>query len=113
MAIEINFIVDQGSKFTGVIDVRNEDCSPFDLTGYTAYSQMRKSYYTNTYYDIEASVEGDPVNGEIRITINPSVTENIRAGRYVYDVEVHSGTDLEDKKRVVQGIITITPQVTR
>ena len=112
MAVEINFVVDQGSKFTGVVAVENEDGTEFDLTGYQAFSQMRKSYYTNTYHEIIAEVEGDPLNGEIRLSINPSVTDSIRAGRYVYDVEVH-GSDVEDKKRVVQGIITISPQVTR
>ena len=112
MAVQINFMVDQGSKFTGVVSVIDDDGSSFNLTGYTPFSQMRKSYYTNTSIDIECEVEGDPVNGEIRLTITPSVTNGIRAGRYVYDVEVH-GADVDDVKRIAEGIITVSPQVTR
>lgn len=112
MAIQINLVIDQGSKYTGIVEVLNDDGTPFDLTGYTGYSQMRKSYFTNSYHVIQCDIEGDPVNGELRLTLLPSVSNSIRAGRYVYDVEIH-GSDDDDVKRVVEGIITLTPQVTK
>lgn len=112
MAIQVNFVVDQGTSFSAVVSVQNEDGSIFNLTGLTPYSQMRKSYYTKSAIDITAEVEGDPTEGNIKLSIPPSVSNSIRAGRYVYDVEVHDATG-EYVKRVLQGIITVSPQVTK
>ena len=73
---------------------------------------MRKSYYTNTSTDITAVVDGDPTEGNIKLSLLPAVSNTLRAGRYVYDVEVHDATG-DYVKRVLQGIITIDPQVTK
>lgn len=112
MAVQVNFVVDQGTAFTAIATIENEDGSIFDLTGLTPYSQMRKSYYTNTSFDITAAVEGDPLNGDIKLSLLPTESNAIKAGRYVYDVEVHDGTG-DYVKRVLQGIITVSPQVTK
>lgn len=112
MSVQINFVVDQGSKFTGIVCVTNEDGSPFDLTDYTPFSHMRKSYYTKTFYEISAEVFGEPTNGEIKLIINPSVSNSARPGRYVYDVEIHGLTD-DDRQRVAEGLITLYPRVTQ
>lgn len=112
MSVQINFVVDQGTTFSATATIQNEDGSIFDLTGLTAHSQMRKSYYTKTSIEITANVDGDPVDGNIKLTLLPNITNNIRAGRYVYDVEVHDVTG-DYVKRVLQGIITVTPQVTK
>lgn len=113
MAKQVNILVDQGATFTKIVDVTNEDGTPFDLTGFSASSQMRKSYFTNTSHEITAEVEGDPTNGQVKLTLLPSVTNSIRAGRYVYDLEVHNDSDPDVVIRVIEGIVTLTPQVTR
>lgn len=113
MANAVNFVIDQGTLFEGIATIENEDQSVFDLTDMTPYSQMRRSYYTNTAFDITVSVHGDPVNGQIKLSLLPSQSETLRAGRYVYDVEVHSDVDPNYTKRVLQGVITISPQVTK
>lgn len=113
MAISINFTVDQGAKFSGVVTIQNEDGTVYNLTGKTPYSQMRKSYYTSSYHTIGAAVEGDPTLGKVRLTITAAESGLIKAGRYVYDVEVHDDVDTDDVKRVLQGIITVSPQVTQ
>ncbi len=113
MATVIHFVVDQGSTFKGIADIKNEDGSNFDLTDYVPYAQMRRSYYTTQKIDISVSVVGDPKDGAIELFLPPSVTNGIRPGRYVYDVEVHNPSDPDDVKRVLQGIITVDPQVTK
>lgn len=113
MANAVNFVIDQGTLFEGIATIENEDQTVFDLTDMTPYSQMRRSYYTNTAFDIGVEVYGDPINGQIKLTLLPSQSNVLRAGRYVYDVEVHSDVDPNYTKRVLQGIITISPQVTK
>lgn len=112
MAAQTNFVIDQGTKFEAIATIQNEDGSLFDLTDLTAYSQMRKSYYTNTSTDITATIDGDPTEGNIKLSLSPAVSNTLRAGRYVYDVEVHNAAG-DYVKRVLQGIITIDPQVTK
>ena len=112
MATHVNLTMDQGTTFEAIVTVSNEDGSLFDLTDLTASSQMRKSYYTNTFITITATVDGDPENGDVKLSLLPVETDSIKAGRYVYDVEVRNGDDTY-VKRVIQGVITVSPQVTK
>lgn len=84
--------------------------APLNLTGYTVKSQMRKSYGSNTAYDFTSEVY-DAVTGRIRIKLTADQSEAIPAGRYLYDVEITSPSG--GKKRVVEGIVTVTPQITQ
>jgi hypothetical protein len=71
---------------------------------------MRKSYYSSTATDIGASVTNS-ANGQITLSMTAANTANLKAGRYVYDLVI---TDSNlTKTRVIEGIITVTPSVTR
>ena len=113
MAISTNFVIDQGSMFESTINVTNADGSTYDLTEMVIASQMRKSFYTSSFIDINAVVDGNPLDGQIKISITPTMSNAIKPGRYVYDVEIHHNTDPDIAQRVLQGIITVSPQVTR
>lgn len=113
MAVQVNFVIDQGALFEGIATIQTESGSVFNLTGMTPYAQMRKSYYSQTAVNIGVTVYGDPTAGQIQLRLTPDQTDAVRAGRYVYDVEVHSNADPDYVKRVLQGIITISPQVTK
>jgi len=53
----------------------------------------------------------DVTDGNIRISLNDTQTAAIKAGRYVYDVEsVAPDTSVD---RVLEGIVTVTPEVTK
>jgi len=113
MAVQINFLIDQGSTFDAVVTVQNEDGTVFDLTNWTPYSQMRKHERSVGAINITVAVLGDPVNGEIQMELFPADTNPLRGGRFIYDVELHHNTDLTRVKRAVQGIITLSPQSTK
>jgi hypothetical protein len=113
MATVINFLVDQGTTFEGIATIQNEDGTIFDLLDYVPYAQMRRSYYSNSAVNIGVSVEGSPSEGNLKLLFLPADTDDLRPGRYVYDVEVHNPNDENDIKRVLQGVITLDPQATR
>jgi hypothetical protein len=71
---------------------------------------MRKSYGSSTAYSFTAEVY-DAATGRIRIRLSASQSELIPTGRYLYDIEITSSTGT--KKRVVEGIVTVTPQITQ
>ena len=108
MAAVKNIVIDQGTTFSLSLGLSNDDGSEKDLSDYTVSSQMRKSYYTNTY----TSFTTDKVNltGEVIISLTAEQTSALKAGRYVYDIEISSSTETV---RVLEGIVTVTPEVTR
>jgi len=111
MASISNLTIDQGTTYSVTITVNDDSGSARNLTGYTSRSQMRRSYYTSANTAFTVSVT-NPANGEISITLTAAQTANIKAGRYVYDLElVNSNTTTVE--RVVEGIVTVYPEVTR
>ena len=109
MATISNLYVDQGSTFSCIVTLTNQDGSLIDLTGYTVKSQFRKSYQSSQGYTFTSTVY-DAVNGQVRLELDPETTVDIRAGRYLYDVEITSGSQ---KFRVLEGIVVITPEITK
>ena len=103
-----NLVIDQGTTFNISINATMDDGSPTDLTDYTITAQIRKSYYTSTYTDFTTSKVN--LSGEIALSLTPTQTSALKAGRYVYDVEMAAP---HETVRVMEGIITVTPEVTR
>lgn len=109
MAIKANLIVDQGADYVTTLTVTDDDGNIIDLTGFTGAAQMRKHYTSVTSYAFTVTINAGQGTVDLSLTANTSNT--IPAGRYVYDCEL---TDSNGKKsRLVEGIVTITPQVTR
>jgi len=109
MAIKANLVIDQGTDFSASIDVVDANGDAFDLTGYTSSAQMRKSYASETAYSFTTS-DNDSL-GQITLIMSNSVTNQLDPGRYLYDVEITSSGGLVT--RVVEGIVTVTPGITR
>jgi len=110
MATISNLFVDAGSDYSNIITVSSTNGQPLNLSGYTVASQMRKSYSSSTVYAFTASVY-DAANGRVRLQLSASNSSAIPAGRWLYDVEITSAAG--SKTRVVEGIVTITPQITQ
>jgi hypothetical protein len=51
-------------------------------------------------------------NGTMKMELSSSTTAGIAAGRYVYDLEIHTSGDAT-VKRIIQGSVTLNPEVTR
>lgn len=103
--------VDQGSDFETTLDLVGDDGAPINVAGYVFSSQIRKSYYSsNATANIVVTV-ANTENGNLVLSMNSSVTANIMAGRYLYDVKMKDTANV--MTRLVEGIITITPQVTK
>ena len=70
---------------------------------------MRKPYYTNTAIDFTAEISS-PLDGEVTISLTAEETSAVKAGRYVYDIEI---TSIEETVRVLEGIVVVNPEVTK
>jgi len=111
LATTANLFVDSGSDYSNIITIASSTGGALDLSNYTVKSQMRKSYGSSTYYDFTASVY-DAVTGKIRLQITAANTSLIPAGRYLYDIEI-TNTNTSAKTRVLEGIVVVTPEITK
>ena len=102
--------VEQGASYSTTVTVNGSNGSPTNLTNYTVAAQLRKSYYSSTAIDFTVSIS-DAAGGEITMALSSANTANLTPGRYVYDLLITSPTSV--KTRVVEGIATILPSVTR
>lgn len=111
MAAVSNLAIDQGTTFSVTISVTDDTGSARDLSGYTGRAQLKRSYYTNTNTAFTVTIN-NPGEGEIDMSLTATQTSALKAGRYVYDLElVNSSSNAVE--RVVEGIVTIYPEVTK
>lgn len=103
--------VDQGTTFETSLDLTNDDGTAINVANYIFTSQIRKSYYSsNATANITVTI-ADAANGNVKLSMTAANTANIKAGRYLYDLKMTSTTNVTT--RVIEGIITVTPQVTK
>jgi hypothetical protein len=106
-----NLIIDQGTTFTLDITIKEDDVVK-DLTGYSARAQMRA---TKTASSVAASFTctiPTPANGTVRMALSPSTSSSMTAGQFFYDLEIYTSSDAI-VKRIVEGTVTLTQEVTR
>lgn len=71
---------------------------------------MRKSYYATSNTAFTSTVTGT-ANGEITLSMTAANTANLTPGRQVFDLLITSPTGV--KTRVIEGIVMISPGVTK
>jgi hypothetical protein len=120
----LNLIMNQGEDFTYGTQIYantsvNENFSI--VSADSANAQMRKSYY-HTNATATFNVHLDATNDNLWFHLDAANTAAISPGRYVYDVEFYDddGDPIIDapwensrRFRVLEGIITVTPEVSK
>jgi hypothetical protein len=112
MVAKVNILVNQGASFSQEFQLYDDDNNPLVVTHannapvYTAAAQMRKSYQALDGIDFTTSLS----NGSLILSLSANATKNVTAGRYVWDSELTSNTDVV---RIIEGIVTVKPEVTR
>jgi len=108
MSQELNLNVDQGANLEIRFTVLDENDDTVDLSSYTIESQVRKNYdAANTWsFTTESDNEG---NLSLKMTSEESA--NVPPGRYNYDVEIVSPSNTTT--RILEGLITFQPNMTR
>jgi hypothetical protein len=114
MATVKNLIIDQGTTYSLTITISDVLGNELDLTGHAFRAQLRKSYGATSYTMFTTAINENPTTGILTISLTDTQTSGLKPGRYVYDIEMispeQSGSEVT---RVLEGIITVTPEVTR
>ena len=107
---QANIVIPQGSTFTTYLTLTDDDGVALDLTDYSAFGQIRKWYTSSSYVNFTVSIPAPATDGNIYIALTANATANMTPGRYVYDIETRDAGN--NTTRVVEGIVTVTPEVT-
>ena len=112
MAAYVELYMDQGSTFNNTLNITDDlTNASVNISGYIIRSQMRRSYYSaNATAQINCNII-DAENGIVIMNLPAANTSNIKAGRYLFDVETTDTTGTTS--RILEGIITVTPEITR
>lgn len=108
--------IDQGADATIELHLVNTDGSVKNLASHTVTAKLKKNYADSSgeATDFTTTVSDAP-NGRCTMSLTNIQTDALKAGRYVYDVELSFQDSDGDTiiERVLEGKITITPSVTR
>ena len=118
MAQQRDFVVDQGSDITFELHLKNENGSAKDLTGHSIRGKIKKTYDntdSDQIFDFTATQIKSPADEGIAfITLSSATSDTMKAGRYVYDIELISGSvDSGIVERILEGKLNVTPSVTK
>ena len=105
-----NFILEQGATFNRQLTVK-DDGSVMNLTGYSVASKMRSTHDSSTVVGTFTCTISNASGGIITVSMPSSTTAAIEEAIYVYDLEITSGAGIVT--RLLQGQITVNPEVTR
>jgi len=111
MATISNLFIDQDADFTTTVTVNDSTGSALDLTNYTALAMLRKSYQSSTATTFTSAFVSPRTTGQITISLTDTQTAALESGRYVYDLVIIDASG--NKTRVVEGIATVNPSVSR
>lgn len=110
-----NITIEQGATFRLSLVWKDGAGSPVNLTGYTARMQVRRSYPdTSTQLNLTTENGGITLGGAagtIEVVGDATKTDDIAAAKGVYDLELVSASGVVT--RLVEGKVTIKPEVTR
>lgn len=109
MAIIQNLYLDQGSTFSTDVTFRDNSKNSINIAGFAARAEFRNSYSTANSYVLTCNVT-DSANGVINLSMPYYETANVKAGRYVYDLEIYDGSVVT---KIFEGLVVVNPEVTK
>jgi hypothetical protein len=109
--------IDQGADVSVEIHCVSKDGSIKDLTDHSVAAKLKKTYNSDSAdtFSFTSIIITPPSDGIVNISLTNTQTDALKAGRYVYDVEL-SFQDSDNEtiiERVLEGQLHVTPSVTR
>ena len=110
-AATYNLTIDQGSDFALDLVV-SESGSVKNLKNYSARAQMRSTKGASSVSATFTCTIPNAAAGQVKMELSNSASSAISAGKYYYDLEIFTTSDAI-VKRLMQGTVILTPEVTR
>ena len=114
MAGQKNFEVDQNTTFTFIVDYKDSDGNPINLTGATAKLQVRDTKGgTKLAFTLTSPSSGitiDAANGKLTIRMTPTQTSKLFYPKSSYDLMITDSNSI--KTKIIEGFLTLSRSVT-
>lgn len=113
MANDFNLQLYQGTDFERTLTVYDTiNNAVVNLTNYTVVGKLKHSTIgaNTTAISFVTSIY-DAAHGKIRISLTNAVTALLIPGRYSYDVEIISPSPFLKIYRIVQGTLSVSPNI--
>jgi hypothetical protein len=111
MSAKHNLVCDQGATFTFAFTIKTGNTA-WNLTGYSATMTVRPFTGSTTTTVLATNTNGKialgGAAGTVTVTLNAATTDDITAGKYVYDLVLDSGTVVT---RLLEGKFVVTASV--
>jgi len=111
MASYANISADQGADFQSSLELEDSNGDPVNLTNYTVYGQIRRTYKSATATNFTVTIL-NAQNGILMIELSSAETAAMKSGRYVYDVYA-TDESLGKTIKLLGGIFELIPSVTK
>lgn len=104
--------IDQGTDFNHIINITDDVTNDaIDIAGFNVAAQMRRGYYSKTPSGNLVCTISNSGEGEITLSMTAANTANLKPGRHVFDVRTIDTNN--NTSRILEGIITVNPSVTK
>jgi hypothetical protein len=116
MADITDFQIGQGETFKILLQLKNRSDNniPMDITNYTFTGQLRENYTTDEIAATFTFEKAIPyTSGSLFIKLDADQTLQLTQRKYVYDVNITSGSTGPVIRRILEGGLTVRPTVTR
>jgi len=114
MAVQKNFEVDQNTTFTFVIEYKDSNDDPINLTGASAKLQVRDtkggSKLAFTLTSPSGGITIDPTLGKLTCKMTPTQTNKLFYPKSSYDLMITDANS--NKTKLVEGFLTLSRSVT-
>ena len=112
MPVYADLDLHQGDDTTFRLEVLDSNNARKDLTGFSGAAKFKKTYGTSDSdaYSFNVTFPTGVFNGFIDLTLDGTASDDIKAGRYVYDVRLVSG--IGTVSRLVEGMAMVTAGIT-
>ena len=117
MAQYEEFVIDQGTDIALELHLVENDGSVKDLTDHTISAKLKKTYSSDSddTLDFTSAIATPATDGVVTLSLTNTQTDSLKAGKYVYDVEL-SFIDSDENtiiERILEGRAVVTPSVTK
>ena len=115
MASSLNLNHDQGTTLYRLLTLKSDEVTQINLPGYTFRGQCSLKFGSPSAFVFTFVVRNQGTNpGEVEVRILPAATVPLAlkaATQYLYDIEMESAGG--EVTRILQGTITVNPEVTK
>lgn len=114
MAGTYNFTIDQGSSYSTFVTYKDSTGTPINLTGMTLQGYARANKEESKSFEFSFTISNQTTDpGEFYITLAATVSSALdlsKNNKFFYDIELTNGST---KTRILEGIVTMTREITR